>query len=143
MQVQTVAPALFTANENGQGVISATAYHTVIPTTLAVPLPVYQCIDVPGTCVSVPLLLGVDVPVFVTANATGLRGRSSDSALHLTIGGQDVPIQAVNPQDDNGPNAGIDQIFFPVSLNLRGAGEVDMLVTVDGTTSNTARINIM
>ncbi len=142
-QIQAVAPALFTANENGQGVVSATAYHTVIPTTLAFPVPVYQCLDAPGSCVSVPLVLGVDVPVFVTVNATGLRGRSSDDAVQLTIGGQAVHIQAINALDDSGAPAGIDQIFFPVPLSLRGSGEVDMVVTVDGTTSNTARINVM
>lgn len=143
VQIQAVAPGLFTANENGQGVVSATAYHTVIPTTLAVPIPVYQCLDAPGSCVSVPISLGVDVPVFVTVNTTGLRGRSSDAAVQLTIGGQKVAIQAINALDDNGASAGIDQLFFPVPLSLRGSGEVDMVVTVDGKTSNTVRINIM
>jgi uncharacterized protein (TIGR03437 family) len=143
IQIQAVAPALFTANENGQGVVSATAYHQVIPTTIAFPVPVYECLDVPGTCQSVPLVLGVDVPVFVTANATGLRGRSSDAAVQLTIGGQKVAIQSITALDDSGPTAGIDQVFFPVPLSLRGSGEVDMVITVDGTTSNTARINIM
>lgn len=143
VQIQIVAPALFTANENGQGVVSATAYRTIAPTTLATPVAVYQCIDVPGTCVSVPIALGVDTPIFVTVNATGLRGRSSDAAVQLTIGGQNVQIQAINALDDNGVSAGIDQIFFPLVLSLRGSGEVDMVVTVDGATSNTARINIM
>jgi uncharacterized protein (TIGR03437 family) len=139
-QIQTVAPALFTANENGQGVVSATAYRTVIPTTLAVPIPVFQCLDAPGSCRSVPISLGVDTPVFVTVVATGLRGRSSDSAVHLTIGGQPVTIQTL---DDGGSALGIDQLFFPLPLSLRGSGEVDIVITVDGTTSNTARINIM
>lgn len=143
VQVQTVAPALFTANENGQGVVSATAYRTLIPTSLAFPVAVYQCLDAPGSCVSVPIGLGIDTPIFVTVNATGLRGRSSDAAVQLTIGGQKVSIQAINSQDDNSATAGIDQLFFPLSLTLRGSGEVDMVVTVDGTTSNTARINIM
>ncbi len=95
-QIQAVAPALFTANENGLGVVSATAYRTVIPTTVAIPIAVYQCLNAPGSCLSVPIILGVDTPVFVTVNATGLRGRSSDTAVHLTIGGQQVQIQAIN-----------------------------------------------
>ncbi|MGI8741376.1 MAG: hypothetical protein ACR2NN_02170 [Bryobacteraceae bacterium] len=33
-QVQSVAPALFTANANGQGVVAATAYRTVIPSNI-------------------------------------------------------------------------------------------------------------
>lgn len=143
LAVRRIAPGLFTANENGQGVVSATAYHTVLPTTLAVPIAVYQCLDAPGSCVSVPISIGVDVPVFVTVNATGLRGRSSDAAVQMTIGGQAVTIETINALDDNGASAGIDQLFFPLSLSLRGSGEVDKIVTVDGTTSNTARINIM
>jgi uncharacterized protein (TIGR03437 family) len=93
--------------------------------------------------VSVPISLGVDVAAFVTVNATDLRGRSSDAAVQLTIGEQKVAIQSINALDDSGPSAGVDQLFFPVPLTLRGSGEVDMVVTVDGTTSNTARINIM
>ena len=141
-EIQPVAPALFTANENAQGVVSATAYHTVLPTTLAVPIPVYQCLDTPDSCQSVPLPLGIDTPVFVTLNATGLRGRSSDSAVRLTIAGQQIRIQAINALDDDSSRAGIDQIFFPVPLTLRGAGEVDLSIGVDTATSNTARINI-
>jgi len=78
----------------------------------------------------------------VTLNATGLRGRSSDSAVRLTIAGQQIRIQAINALDDDSSRAGIDQIFFPVPLTLRGAGEVDLSIGVDTATSNTARINI-
>jgi uncharacterized protein (TIGR03437 family) len=143
VQIQKVAPGLFTANENGQGVVSATAYHTVIPTSVAVPVLVYQCVDVPRTCRSVPLAIGVDVPVFVTVNATGLRSRSNDAAVKLTIGSQSVTIQRINALDDAGSTAGIDELFFPLPLSLRNSGEVDMIVTVDGATSNTTRINVM
>lgn len=143
VQIQAVAPGLFTANENGQGVVAATAYRTIAPSTLATPIPVYQCIDRPGTCISVPIQLGVDTPIFVTFNATGLRGRSSDAAVKLTIGGQQVNIQAINALDDGGASAGVDQLFVPMTLSLRGSGEVDVVVTVDGTTSNTGRINVM
>jgi uncharacterized protein (TIGR03437 family) len=142
IQLQAVAPALFTANENGQGVAAATAYRMVIPTNVAVPVPVYQCLDKPGTCISVPLSIGVDVPVFVTFNATGLRGRSSDAAVQLMIGGQPAKIQAINSLDDNSASAGIDQLFVPLPISLRGSGEVDVVVSADGTTSNIARLNI-
>ncbi|MDQ6675687.1 MAG: hypothetical protein M3Z09_00155 [Acidobacteriota bacterium] len=141
VQIQTVAPALFTANGNGQGVVAATAYRTVIPTTLATPLPVFQCNDGPGTCVSVPIAFGVDTPIFATFYATGLRGRSSDSAVTLTIGGQRMTIRSITPADSSTLSAGIDQVLAGLNLSLRGSGEVDVTIGVDGKTSNTGRVN--
>jgi uncharacterized protein (TIGR03437 family) len=90
----------------------------------------------------VPLQLGVDVAIYVTANATGLRGRTRDRNVQLTIAGRPVYIQLIEALDDDDTSAGIDQLLFTVPLALRGSGEVDMVVTVDGATSNTARINI-
>src|SRR5204863_7563236 len=95
-QIQTVAPALFTANGDGLGVVAATAYRTIAPTGPAFPIPVFECGTAPGSCKSVPVDLGLDTPVFVTFYATGLRGRSSDAAVTLTIGGQTVPIRAIS-----------------------------------------------
>ena len=142
MDIEPVAPGLFTANENGAGVVSASAYQTVISTALASPVAVFQCPGAPGSCVSVPLQLGVDVAIYVTANATGLRGRTRDRNVQLTIAGRPVYFQLIEALDDDDTSAGIDQLLFTVPLALRGSGEVDMVVTVDGATSNTARINI-
>lgn len=142
-QIQTVAPGLFTANANGQGVVAATAYRTVIPSNIASPLPVYVCLDKPRSCNSVPIALGVDTPVFVTFYATGLRGRSSASAVTVTIGGQTLPAKSIASFDDTDALAGIDQLTVGITLALRSAGEVDVVLAVDGKTSNTGRINIM
>lgn len=141
-QIQAVAPALFTANANGQGVVAATAYRTVIPTTIATPVPVFQCGNAPGSCTSVPIALGVDTPVFVTFYATGLRGRSSDSAVNVTIGSQTIPAKSIASIDETSALAGIDQVTVGITLALRDAGEVDVVLTVEGKTSNTGRINI-
>jgi uncharacterized protein (TIGR03437 family) len=142
MEIQTVAPGLFTANWSGQGVVAATAYRTFIPTTLATPVPVFQCGDTPGSCVSVPIQLGVDTPIFVTLYATGLRGRSSDSAVTVTIGEQSMPVRSISAGDSSTPLAGIDQVTIGLNLSLRGSGEVDVTIGVDGKTSNAGRINV-
>ncbi len=145
-QIQTVAPGLFTANENGQGVVAATAYRTIAPGSLATPIAVFQCGPGPGSasslCTSVPIALGVDTPVFVTFYTTGLRDRSSDSAVSVVIAGQSIAPQSITSQDDGSALAGIDQVLIGVPLSLRGSGEVNVVVTVDGKTSNTGRINI-
>jgi len=85
----------------------------------------------------------VDTPVFVTFYATGLRGRSSDSAVSVTIGGQTIPAKSIASFDETNGLGGIDQVTVGLTLALRGAGEVDVVLTVDGKTSNTGRINIM
>jgi uncharacterized protein (TIGR03437 family) len=139
---QTVAPALFTANENGMGVAAATAYRTVIPTNITSPVEVFQCGTAPDSCVSVPINPGVDAPVTITFYATGLRGRSSDSAVTLTIGGQSIPIRSITAQDDTSAGAGVDLVTIGLPLSLRGAGEVDVVLQVDGAFSNAAKINI-
>jgi uncharacterized protein (TIGR03437 family) len=140
--IQPVAPGLFTANADGQGVVAATAYHTIAPSSLAFPVPVFQCGSTPGSCVSVPLQLGVDTPLFVTFYTTGLRGRSSDAGLTVTIGGQQVQVRSISAQDDSGSLAGVDLVLVGIPLSLRGNGEVDVLLSVDGRTSNTGRISI-
>jgi uncharacterized protein (TIGR03437 family) len=38
---------------------------------------------------------------------------------------------------------GLDQVNVPLSLSLRGAGVVNVTVTVDGVTSNPVKIDIM
>jgi uncharacterized protein (TIGR03437 family) len=142
VQNQKVAPALFTANGNGRGVVAATAYRTFIPGARTGPVAVFQCGTAPGSCVSVPIDPGVDAPVTVTLYATGIKGRSSDAGVTLTIGNTVVPIRSITPSGDMGPMPGIDQITFGLPLSLRGSGEVDIFLTVDGVNSNHARINI-
>jgi uncharacterized protein (TIGR03437 family) len=140
-QIQSVAPGLFTANGNGQGVVSATAYR-LVDLVRSAPVIVYQCLDVPGTCLSVPINLGVDSPVFVTFYTTGLRGRSSDAAVSVSIGGQSVAVRSITSGDDSSVAAGLDAILVGLPLSLRGRGEVDVVILVDGTSSNQGTINI-
>lgn len=142
-QTQAVAPALFTANMNGQGVVAATAYRSLAPNPApAGPVAVYQCNAAPNSCVSVPIDPGLDTPVTITLYATGIKGRSSDAGVTLTIGQTTVAIKTITSSDDNGPMAGVDQVTFLLPLGLRGSGEVNIYLTVDGVNSNMARINI-
>ncbi|HLK47072.1 MAG TPA: hypothetical protein VKT49_02995 [Bryobacteraceae bacterium] len=143
VQANAVAPALFTANMNGQGVVAATAYRSIAPNPAPRgPVTVFQCGAMPDSCVSVPIDPGLDAPVTITLYATGIKGRSSDAGVTLTIGKITVPIQSITSSDGNGPMAGIDQVTFLLPLTLRGSGEVPIYLTVDGVNSNMARINI-
>lgn len=134
--VQKVAPALFTADGSGKGVAAALAIR-VGANNIQSAMPIFQCSN--GTCTSVPINLGVDTPVYLSLFGTGIRNRSSLANVSVTINGVSLPVQYAGPQ---GFYAGLDQVNIPVFLGLRGAGETDLILTVDGQTANTVRVNI-
>ena len=135
--VAPTAPALFSANGDGQGVAAATAVRVFIPTTLQAPVSVFTCEG--GNCTSVPIQLGVDTPINVSFYGTGIRGRKSLADVSLTIGGVSAPVLYAGPQ---GEFPGLDQVTVALPLTLHGVGEVDVVLTVDGQTSNTVRIAV-
>ncbi len=136
--VQTVSPTLFSMSGNGAGVAAATAVRTQAANPqLQSPVPVFQC-DASG-CVSVPIDVGVDTPVYVTFYGTGIRNRSSVPNVIATINGIRVLVIYAGPQPSF---AGLDQVNVTLPLNLRGRGEADVVLTVDGQTSNTVTINL-
>lgn len=140
-QIQPVAPGLFTATGDGSGVVAATAYR-LVDLVIKGPVTVFECSDTSGSCHSVPIDVGLDAPVFVTFYTTGLRGRSSDAAVGVTIGGQSIPIRSIASDDNSGAEAGIDEVTVGLPLSLRGSGEVDVVISAGGSSSNHGTINI-
>jgi len=136
--VQSVMPTLFAMNGAGSGVAAATAIAVPVATPQSqIPVPVFQCAD--SGCVSVPINLGVDTQVYVTFYGTGIRNRSSLANVAVTINGVSVPVLYAGPS----PNyAGLDQVNVGLILDLRGSGESNVVLTVDGQASNTVTINI-
>ena len=57
----------------------------------------------------------------------------------MTIGKVNIAPTYAGPQ---GQFPGLDQVNVPLQLNLRGAGEVDVTLTIDGVTSNPVKINV-
>ncbi len=136
--IQSVAPALFSMNGAGSGVAAATAVRTLAGNPgNQFPIPVFRC-DASG-CASVPIDVGLDTPVILTLYGTGIRNRSSLSNVKVTINGTSVPVLYAGPQPDY---EGLDQVNVALMLNLRGSGESNVVVTVDGQASNTVTVNI-
>jgi uncharacterized protein (TIGR03437 family) len=136
--IQTVAPALFSMSGTGSGVAAATAISVQVANpALQSPVPVFQCSG--STCVAVPINLGVDTPIYVTFYGTGIRNSSSLANVKVTIKGVSVPVQYAGAS----PNfAGLDQVNVLLDLSLRGSGESNVVLSVDGQTSNTVTINV-
>jgi len=135
--VQTVAPALFSMSGTGSGVAAATAL-SVQPANpqLQSPVAVFQCGN--NGCVPTPIPLGIDRPIYVSFYGTGIRNSVLADVI-VTIGGIHLQALYAGPA----PNyIGLDQVNVQLPLLLRGRGEVDVSLTVNGQISNTVTIQI-
>ncbi|PYT24836.1 MAG: hypothetical protein DMG58_25420 [Acidobacteria bacterium] len=136
--VLPAAPTLFSASANGNGVAAATAIRTQAGAQgLQAPVPVFQC-GASG-CVAVPIDLGIDTPVYLSLYGTGIRNRSSLSNVTVTINGVNVPVLYAGSQPEF---AGLDQVNVALTLNLRGSGETNVVLVVDGQTANPVTLNV-
>ncbi len=136
--VQSVAPALFSANGTGSGVAAATAIRTQAANPLLQsPVPVFQCTS--SSCVSVPINLGVDTPVYLSLYGTGIRNRSSLANVGVTIDNISVPVLYAGLAPGF---TGLDQVNVSLILSLRGSKETNVVLTVDGQVSNVVKVNI-
>jgi len=88
----------------------------------------------------VPITLLPDQLVYVSIYATGIRHRSTLTAPGATIGGEPVPVLYAGAQSET---AGFDQINLgPLPPVLRGRGDVELVITVDGQEANRVRITL-
>ena len=134
-----VAPSLFAANADGQGVASG-----VIVRVTTDGAQNYENINRYDSAlqryVAVPIEFRPDTSLIVLALfGTGWRFRSAQTATAVTIGGVNAPVQYVGEQP---AFTGLDQINVELPRSLVGRGDVDVMVTVDGKTANTVRVNI-
>lgn len=136
VQIETVAPGLFTANADGRGVTAALAQRAGDGGTL----PVFQCGSAPGSCVPVALDLGEATDqVILILFGTGIRGRSGPEGVAVRIGGATADVLYAGPQ---GSFAGLDQVNVRLPRSLIGRGEVDLALIVDGRMANLVRVSV-
>ena len=120
------------------GVAAATAARTQSGSaTLEIPVPVFGCNA--SNCRAVPMDLAADAAVSLTLYGTGIRNRSSLASVTVTISGVSVPVSYAGAQSDL---AGTDQVRVALPLSLRGSGETNVVLAVDGQTANTVTVNV-
>jgi uncharacterized protein (TIGR03437 family) len=138
LEISHVAPGLFTANANGQGVVAAVALRIKGDGSLSYE-PVAEFKDNQFTCK--PLDLGPEgEQVFLVLYGTGLRFHPGRSNVAATLGGNvngDVSFAAAAPGF-----IGLDQVNIKVPRALIGRGEIDLSLIVAGKTANTVRVNL-
>ncbi len=138
-----VAPALFTANSNGSGVPAANVIR-VVHSAQGAPVVSYespaQCGTAYGSCTPKPIDLGAaNVEVFLELYGTGIRGRSSLSAVTCTIGGTAARVDYAG---EVAGLTGLDQVNVLIPRSLIGRGQVNLILNVDGKLANTVNVSI-
>ena len=126
VEVSTVAPALFTANNSGRGIPAALSLRVAgngdrITTAIGA-----EAIDVAGE--TYLLLFG-----------TGIRNTSR--GVTATAGGEAIPVLGAVAQ---GTFAGLDQVNIgPLPATLRGRDQIEITLTVDGQTANPVTVSVL
>lgn len=142
-QITSVAPGLFTANASGQGVAAALALRIKADGTQSYE-PVARFDPVQNKFVAVPIDLGPDLgnasdQVFLIPFGTGIRWRSSLSAVSVKLGGVDAQATFAGALNEF---VGLDQVNVRLPRSLIRRGEVDVALIVDGQAPNTVKVNI-
>lgn len=138
VQVDRVAPGLFTANANGAGVPAALALRVHNGAQTFEPLA--RLDTATNRFVPAAIDLGPDGDqVFLILYGTGVRGRTSLAGVNVKVGGADAPVSFAQAQ---GSLAGLDQLNVLLPRSLIGRGDADVVLTVDGKVANPVRVQI-
>jgi uncharacterized protein (TIGR03437 family) len=139
IEVEAVAPALFTANQSGKGPPPAVLTTRIdgFSRTDGVAL----CGAGAQACTNLPIALGGQgSELYLALFGTGMRGHGGLSRVSATIGGEAVAVLFAGAQ---GQFAGLDQINIgPVPRTLTGRGQVEIVISVSGKASNSVTITI-
>ncbi len=139
VQIATVAPGLFSANGNGGGVASGYALR-VRTNGSQVTEEIARFDAAQNKVVAVPIdLTTTSDRVFLILFGTGLRGRSSLTGVSAKIGGETAEVSFAGAVLGL---AGLDQVNLLLPLGLRGRGQVDIVLTVDGRVANVVTVSI-
>jgi uncharacterized protein (TIGR03437 family) len=124
VQVRPVAPGIFTFENNTAG-----AYAVRIE-----PKGAQTLLSVRNTIVL------DDRPVYLILYATGIRNRSSVAKVHVTIGATSVPVEYAGPEGSG--ISGLDQVNVRLTPILKGLSVSNLVLDVDGISSNTVSVDI-
>ncbi len=139
VEIVSVAPGLFSADGTGQGLAAANILRVRADGSQSYE-PVARLDPVQNRIVAVPIDLGPEGDqVYLLLYGTGVRKRSSVAGVGVSIGGTDGTVSYAGPQAEF---PGLDQVNALLPRSLRGRGEVQVVLTVDGKAANPVRVNV-
>jgi uncharacterized protein (TIGR03437 family) len=138
--VDSVAPALFAANANGQGVGAMVALR-VDAANAQTFLPVFNYNASQQRFVATPVSLGAETDkLFLILFGSGLRAVRNLSDVTVEVGGVEVPVAFAGAQGDL---VGLDQVNIgPLPRALAGKGSVEVVIRVAGRRANRVTVTI-
>ncbi|MBL8186373.1 MAG: hypothetical protein JNK38_00110 [Acidobacteria bacterium] len=137
--IANVSPGLFAANATGKGLAAAVVLRIKADNSQSYE-PVALFDPASNNFVALPIDLGpASDQVFLLLFGTGIRNRSSLSAVTVQVGNVVAPLNFAGAQMDF---VGLDQINALLPRSLAGQGDVDVVVSVDGLMANPLRVNI-
>ena len=138
-EISQVAPAVFTANNDGKGVAAAYVVTAKQNGDSTVQM-VFGCPAGAGSCVATPVDLGVpDETAVLVLYGTGLRHNAGLEDVTVTAGGHNCTVRYAGGQSQF---LGLDQLNAELPKSLAGLGEVVVQVTVGGRPANPVTISI-
>jgi uncharacterized protein (TIGR03437 family) len=139
IEVSTLAPGVFSADATGGGLAAAGVTRVRADGSRA-DEPIARFDQVLGRLMPIPIDLGPEgEEVYLILFGTGWRFRSDLANVSAQIGGQRVAVYYAGMQPSF---AGLDQANILIPRALRGAGEVDVVLTVDGKVTNRVKVKI-
>ncbi|MEP7273240.1 MAG: hypothetical protein ABI882_17200 [Acidobacteriota bacterium] len=136
--VKKVAPGLFAANGNGEGLAAALALRVRADGSRSYE-PIAQFDVAQNRFITSPVDLGAETDqVYLLLFGTGIR-RSWLSSVIATIGGVYADVSFAGAQPDF---VGLDQVNVLLPRSLSGRGEVAVFLTVEAQMANAVRISI-
>lgn len=130
---------MFAANANGRDAAAALAFRVKADGSQSFES-VAEFDRSLGRLVTQPIDLGPETDqVFLLLFGTGIRFRSSLDRVAVSLGGMNAPMLFAGAAPDF---IGLDQVNVGLLRSLIGRGEMDVVLTVDGLTANTVKINI-
>jgi len=136
LQIQPVAPGIFTAAAGGSGPPAATVRVEQPDGTTSIAA-VAAC-DGDSGCRHAPIDLGPSGSLAVLElYGTGIRGRSSLEAVTCNIGGENAPVLLAGPDRDR---PGVDHVHVALPRSLAGRGLATIRLSVDGAEANSTLV---
>ena len=137
-QIDAVGPGLYSESGDGTGVAAATAALYGADGSVAAQS-VFRC-TAGSACVTAPLDLGkAGDQLVVTLYGTGIRNNTGIENATALVGGSRPKLLYAGAQPQY---PGLDQVNIVIPRSLAGAGEVPVVLTIDGQTANAVTINI-
>jgi uncharacterized protein (TIGR03437 family) len=141
IDVTNLAPGIFSANSDGNGAAAAVILRVKADQTQVYESMVQPDTTNPGKLTTAPVDVSVTgEQVFLILYGTGFRNNSGLPGVSATLGG--VASTFINYAKNAPGFVALDQCNVLIPPSLKGRGEIDVRMTVDGKTANTVKLRI-